>query len=903
MSVDPFITYAVKTIGDLLIDEAKFLYGVKGKAEELQSELSRLQWFLEDAEKKTTEKDRFQQWIFEAREMAFAAEDFLEGYAFKVASTRDAGLAYVVVRRSIFILNDCYRRHKTASKLKSLLQKASKLQNSLQAYGVRDVIENEGSSLRPQLLRRTYSFVEEDDFVGLEDDVDLLVKHLVGTDDQNIANHRVVSIFGMGGLGKTTLARKVYNHPSAKRHFSRLVWICLSQQWQAKDLLQRIMIRLVPEKKKEIEMYWREEELIRELWEIQQQMKCLIVLDDIWTTDVWESIKNAFPMRQAVGSKILLTTRIRDVALHIDPDGFHHQPRLLNEDESWNLLRRKSLRQRSNAGHIMSTNQNELEELGRKMATCCGGLPLAVVVLGGILLARNNVSEWQAVHQDIKAYIFKGKTIGKEGELQRILALSYYDLPSQLKPCFLYLGSFADDAEIPVDTLYQMWIAEVLGGIGQRGMVQLQTSELPGIRGFRSCRLHDLMRDFCLLQADAESFLNYIRYSSEGNDSYEPYGSLNESSICKLRRLAISLGPDQYIYVSPKKEIAKYLRMFQLAGNKKLYARAIIESINSQLNCCVVLRVLSLEGLHQEATNKLPKAIGKLVHLRYMSLRDSYFQSLPSSLGKLKHLQTLDLRLGNQSWRLPNVFWKMTGLTYLYLPHGRYYMQSNRLRLDGLNKCEKFENLELIANHVQRSNKLQQVSIHNHCDSSSMSGGKGVKVLKQLFFGRNVYCLSTSVALWKESPELESNNMLSSLVELEVNYGGLDAEETICETVEKFSHLRKLTLIGLRRKEMIFNAGGFPQLRILELWKFENLERWVVEKDAMPHLRTLWISRWPALNAIPDGLKFVTTLETLNIDTMAPNFRERIRTSENQEGEDFHKISHVPLIRYDHNPL
>ena len=133
----------------------------------------------------------------------------------------------------------------------------------------------------------------------------------------------------------------MYNHPSVQSHFNARAWVCVSQQWQAKDILQGILIKLMPERREEIQK-WRDEELGRELRKVQQERRCLFVLDDIWATNVWEDMKHAF----SLGSKILLTTRNRDVALHIDPSGFHHQLRFLSADESWELLRKKALRRR-----------------------------------------------------------------------------------------------------------------------------------------------------------------------------------------------------------------------------------------------------------------------------------------------------------------------------------------------------------------------------------------------------------------------------------------------------------------------------------------------------------------------------------------------------------------------------
>ncbi|XP_074356839.1 putative disease resistance protein RXW24L [Apium graveolens] len=145
----------------------------------------------------------------------------------------------------------------------------------------------------------------------------------------------------MGGLGKTTLAEKIYNHSTIKTHFAGLAWVSISQKWQRRQILQRILIGLVYEMKEEI-FTWDEGKLVENLLQIQQKKKCLIVLDDIWSNDAWDSIKAAFTAEKSL-SKLMLTTRNVDVARHANPKGFIHQPECLSPDQSWELLQLKAL--------------------------------------------------------------------------------------------------------------------------------------------------------------------------------------------------------------------------------------------------------------------------------------------------------------------------------------------------------------------------------------------------------------------------------------------------------------------------------------------------------------------------------------------------------------------------------
>ncbi|KAG2724933.1 hypothetical protein I3760_01G041900 [Carya illinoinensis] len=176
-------------------------------------------------------------------------------------------------------------------------------------------------------------------------------------------------------------------------------------------------------------------ELTKKLCEILCRNKCLVVLDDIWKVEDWNRLSAAFQLNDT-NSRILLTSRNVDMALQVDPRrGHHHELKLLNDENRWELLQNIAISWRSEDSKI----KEEMSFLGKEMVSYCKGLPLAVIVLGGLLATKQTLEEWKQVHRNVRSYLHQQKDLGI---ISMVLALSYDDLPSHLKLCFLYLGHF-----------------------------------------------------------------------------------------------------------------------------------------------------------------------------------------------------------------------------------------------------------------------------------------------------------------------------------------------------------------------------------------------------------------------------------------------------------------------------
>ncbi|KAL3506032.1 hypothetical protein ACH5RR_031414 [Cinchona calisaya] len=937
------VSIVSETLRDLIVEEAKFLSGVTDEVEEVQAELIRMQCFLKDADRRQQKDETIRNYVKEIRRLAYRIENVLAAYAVEVASREESRGALKFLKWLVCGLTEVIALHKVGSEIENIKKKLDKLATSLQTYGVIKE-ERQSSNANQQLIsRRTYPHQVDEYFVGMKDDISKLVSLIT---DSTERSHRVISIYGMGGLGKTTLARKIFNHIDVQRCFKAFAWVSISQQFTTRTILGDILKQLLPSQR-EIVMNMEETELVRELYKVQKDIKCLVVLDDLWQVEDWKCLSPAFPFAES-NSKVLITTRNQNVA----EAEFPYQLNFLNEDDGWELLRKMAFAQKD----IKDTEIDpKLENIGREMVRKCGKLPLAISVLGGIL-SKKLLHEWENVNKDVDSYLRRNEG-SKEGYgvVLQVLALSYDELPYYLKPCFLYLGNFREDEDIDVEMLFQIWIAEgmvsskhqeseetlidiaeeYLSEMAYRSMVQVQVNEFSTSKRFWSCHIHDLMRDFCLAHGKEVEFLKVLNFQ-KGN---VPLSDPSPDYPC---RLSVHTKYDRDFYsldVNDMKIMAlkfhgqhrslQLRSQFHIDCDTRVAYRCVKISFPPEMfesQRLKFLRVLNIEG-HDFEGGKLPKGINKFIHLRFLGLKDSKLYELPSSIGQLQYLQTLDIRTESLTEiQVPNVLWKLKQLRHLYLPKERFTPKGKgkeKLNFYGLSNLETLVNfnseyddtrdlsglvnlrnfhatafgnksLHEILSYIANQHKLRETHL-DVCLGGELQ--ERLVPLNDLLTFLNLHHLSLILCRCEFQKMELLSHIPSNIIKLTLSHSQIEGDPL--EILGKLSNLRELNirLSDLSDGQVIVcKADSFPKLRSLEFTYVSNMVKWTVFEGAMPNLCHLEIDLCLKLEMIPDGLRFIASLKEIRILGMPKEFNDRLRVVDGQEGADFHKIRHVPLI-------
>ncbi|KAJ6818206.1 putative MO25-like protein [Iris pallida] len=841
-----------------------------------------MQCFLRDADTKHKRDEGVRHWVKEICNVAHKAEDVIDTYIINADMyMRSMPDIPGFLKRYLLVTTDIVGRRRAMAQITDIMNKIAEISASRITYGIKNLYdENGGGVERPVPARMPIvPDVEDSDVVAFDGHMSALVKQLL----HNSEKRSVMSIVGIGGLGKTTLARKVYNSVDVKRKFDTRIWITVSQDYGLVKLLNEILEQIRKDKEK-----LEQREVIEKLRGSLKEKRYLIVMDDVWSRDVWEQMQVAFPDERN-RSRVLITTRFFNVAKYADPNATPYELCLLTDEESLELLLLKAFGNQD----VEANCPEDLRNLGRQLVKLCGNLPLALVVVGGLLSIREKeYSVWQRVLETMSWHV-EGK------KCMDILALSYEDLPHHLKSCFLYLAAFPEDSKIVARKLIRLWIAEgfiprhdrgtieetaedCLEELTQRCMVQV-VSRKSNRRSIKSCRVHDLLRELAVSEAKEDGFV--IIYNKENQDAASPPGPGRRATFHNLDGLKGLTIPN----------IRSLLAFNMRQPNFRDYV--------AQLK---LLRVIDLKGA--DNIKSLPKEIKAMIHLRYLGLRSTCLEVIPSSIDYLQNLETLDVTDTNVK-DLPPTLWKIKKLRHVlvdaFRPEGPppsanlpnlqtlYRVEVPKSWVGGLPNITSVRKLGLRFGFQDRGKILsplleklhhllsltvEAVTIPSGIDTRAFLCHHHIQSMELI--GR--WCTSTTVGSHEFPPYLAK-----------LTLDGSRLEHDPMPTLEKLQHLRvlELKMDSYLGEKMICSAGGFPQLQRLRLFGIEQLEEWCLEAGAMQKITRVSIVGCRALRVVPEFQRLPNLQE---LELMVPReFMDRISVD---GGEDHYKIRNVQSV-------
>ncbi|KAL3497665.1 hypothetical protein ACH5RR_040397 [Cinchona calisaya] len=919
------LSFVLDQLSIFLREEGRLLGGLRQQVQLISDELGHMRAFLKVAEAKEDDDPRLQEWIKQVREAAYDTEDVLDEFVFRFARQRSKGF-YGSVKRIFNSIKNLRARHRVASEIQSIQARIKQISEGHQRYQSEYGISTDqvsGSAAAVDKKAWRYSrddalLVEEARLVGIDKPKQQLISQLLEGDSE----FKVISVVGMGGLGKTTLVKKVHEDADVRRHFQIRAWITVSQTFNYEELLKSLIRKLHAEIKKPvpqwIESVTSPSELKEFIKDFLQHGRYLIVFDDVWDVEFWNSIKFAMPENNN-GSRLMLTTRKMDVAsASCEGSREHvHKMKSLSYEESWTLFCNRTFEN--------GCCPNHLKKVAEVLLGKCDGLPLAILAISGLLALKDvsRIDEWEMVRLSLGGEL---ESTGKLDRVNNILCLSYNDLPSHLKTCLLYMSIFPEDYEIQCQRLIQLWIVErfvekrggmtiedvaydYLKELVNRSLIQLTDVFYEGLPD--TCRIHDLLREVIVSKCWEQN----IATVTTGQHTRWPE---------KVQRLAIH---NLYDNSSQESRCFDHLRsLITFESTESLPQKLLSELLSSKL-----LKVLDLGKTQLE---EIPNEIFNLFHLKYLCLRETRVKTVPKSIGKLQNLEYLNL--GKTEVReLPMEIKKLKKLSHLIVYkrifnyEDDYYEYcgfktwakigelpalqklryidaaenddetsgivkeigkltqlrelgiTNLRRKDGKELCSSLEKLANIKELIVYSTRKDEVIDLDHSIPSSSSSSSSLQSLRWLALNGHLEKMPQWIAC------------LQGLVRIDLFWSGL--RQNPLESLQYLPNLGEVALKNAYQGEgLCFKAGGFLKLKVLYLGVSKGL-RWMrVEEGAMPRLQKLSLEGIPLLKELPFGIQHLRQLQKLDLVEMSSQLIDKLESEGG--GQDYQQIAHIPQV-------
>lgn len=545
-------------------------------------------------------------------------------------------------------------------------------------------------------------------------------------------------------------------------------------------------------------------------------------------------------------------------------------------EESWELLQLE----------VFGKNNccpKELEGLGKQIARECGGVPLAIVVIGGILL-ENSVERkdfWKKVSDNVSTYVH----YDDQERIKNIITLSYNKLPHELRDCFLYLGMFPEDSEIPAWKLTRLWIAEGfiqqnrgrcleevaednLNDLVARNLVMVEKTKANG--DIKTCRVHDMIREFCRNEAAYENKNLFQEVKKTRHGVFDPA----ISEIVKRRRVCIHSNVVEFLKRRPLK--GPGVRSFVCFSEETIN---LPQEYNSSIpDAFELLRVIDASSIK---FTKFPPKLTKLIHLRYIALSGNELKALPEPVSKLWNLQTVKITTTSREFEIKADIGMMMQLRHLKtkaaicLNEVKGAGGENLQTLSRLSaKCCKEELFNRVPNLKSlgiRGNLTKTLMINPSC-LEKLDHLEKLKLVHDIFPATSDDCALHRLP--------HQQNFPPNLRILTLSYTYLSWNHMT--TLGSLQNLEVLKLKEMAFKGKLWEAEGrgFPCLETLHISR-TDLETWTASGDPFPKLKNLILKNCERLEEIPTLVW--KNLQLVEIERVAPKLVEFSKRMEEEK--------------------
>ncbi|KAL3651189.1 hypothetical protein CASFOL_004191 [Castilleja foliolosa] len=583
--VGPIIEVLLENLLKLSQEQIGLVRDFKNDMKKLQKTFAMVNDVLHDAQKRQVTDIAVKRWLRELEALAFDVDNVIDEFNYQLLAKKVGATKNKTVKKKVQSLfsssnnNPIAYRLKLGRRIKDINERLKSINQQASDFGLQARIANaQAPVIGSDAIgsTETDSFTADPIFLGRENEVSKIMEKLIpttpGTDEQVLS---VLPIFGMGGLGKTTIAKKVFGDEKMISRF--------------RD--NRVF----------------GEALLKKLEKHFRTKRYMLVLDDIWNEDreMWGDLVNSLTgISSATGNCMIVTSRSEVVASIVKTLPIH-KLESLSEDDCWSIIKAKALKR-------LGDMSLDFETVGRNIAKTCQGLPLAAKVVGGLLFEKSK-DEWLEIEKNWLSDFRVDKN-----PISKILKLSYDNLPSQsLKKCFAYCSVFPKGYEIEKQKLIELWMAEgFLQTEHQRNNINMETT---------GSKIFNLLWN---------SLLQVVRSDDYGNvthcNMHDLVHDLSSSVVCEngllqIRYIGYESSGDGLLSIPKGQE--KNVRTLFFSGNVSDIKFSDFES----------LRTLTL--VNEEGIDELPTSIRELKHLRYLdTLRaekefwDGYLEKLPDSL-------------------------------------------------------------------------------------------------------------------------------------------------------------------------------------------------------------------------------------------------------------------------------